>query len=254
MNNIEENLMEKPEYLHMYTVEKKLWWYIGLREVLHYFIEKTHLKNPKILDAGCGTGMNIKFLQSLGYDVEGIDLSSEAVELSKKRAIKQVKPGSITDLDFPNKSFDIILNLDVLGLLDDELITKAIHEFYRTLKPDGYLFLHCAALEWLRSQHDEVSNVKKRFSETELQSYFDKTQWKIVKSSYRMFFLFIPLVFIKIIKKIYRSRSKKANTDLKMPSIFLNSVLSLIQQLENFLLRFVDFPFGTSLFLILKKR
>jgi SAM-dependent methyltransferase len=40
----------------------------------------------KVLEIGCGTGTNVLWLASQGFDVLGIDMSSDAVEIARERA------------------------------------------------------------------------------------------------------------------------------------------------------------------------
>lgn len=82
--DMKSSLMQKHEYYAMYRAEKSLWWYKGLRDVLDYYISQKGQK-LKILDAGCGSGMNMKSLLSKAHLVYGIDLSNDAISLCKKR-------------------------------------------------------------------------------------------------------------------------------------------------------------------------
>ena len=46
---------------------------------------KIHIKNPKVLEIGSGTGANLWFLQNEGLNVSGIDSSKTGIEASKKK-------------------------------------------------------------------------------------------------------------------------------------------------------------------------
>lgn len=59
---------------------------------------------------------------------------------------------------------DIVICFDVIGILDDESRKQAINELLRVLKSNGILILQLATYEWLRSQHDQLCNIKKRFT------------------------------------------------------------------------------------------
>jgi len=246
------SLMQKYEYYCMYRAEKSLWWYKGLRDILEYYLAQKGQK-LRMLDAGCGTGMNIKFLLSKGHLAYGIDLSTDAIALCKKRRLKTVKKGSILNLPFRNNSFDALICIDVLGsMTSDRNIEKALRGFYRILKPNGILLIHCAALPWLRSPHDVVTNFRVRFSKDELLSYIPISRWNIIKCSYRVFFLFPIVASIKLIKKfIWNVTGDK--TDQNVTPQILNRAFFFIQFIENRILRFIDFPIGSSLILIAEK-
>ncbi len=244
--------MNSKEYDRMYQVEEELWWYKGLRDLLAYYLKKEPHRKLKILDVGCGTGMNMLFIESLGHTAYGVDVSSKAVMYAKKRKLSHVSLGSITKIPFGDETFDVVLGMDVIGLLSDKEVKIAIAEMYRVLKPNGVTFIHTAALEFLRSSHDKVSHVQRRYTMSRLGQLFNTKKWSIQKLSYRMFLLFLPLALVKLIKRSLRSSTLEG--DLYLPHPLLNGILIHIQQLENLLLRYCSFPFGTSLFVIARKK
>jgi ubiquinone/menaquinone biosynthesis C-methylase UbiE len=100
------------------------------------------------LDVGCGSGVYMERLQSLGYEVTGIDLSGEMIEACTKRfrtATAATPPvhlqtADVEHLPFPDKHFDLVLCIGVLGyLLEDE---RALKELSRVLKPGGHLLVN----------------------------------------------------------------------------------------------------------------
>lgn len=249
--------MRKDQYKIMFDSEEELFWYQGLRDILYRLLST--LKVPPrthILDAGCGTGKNMTFLQSQGFIVSGVDISKEAVKFCHKRGITDVIEASIVSLPFyKNNSFDVIICVDVLGLLSsDHQIEQTCAEFYRILKPGGHIIIQCAAFEWLRSSHDAVTYTKKRFSKKELAHFFKPDRFKTKKLSYRVFFLFLPIAFIKLIKKMTPSLHVKPSADYYITPRPINILLTRIQQLENLLCMYVNFPFGTSLLLVAEKK
>ena len=237
----------------MFRSEDILWWYIGLQDILMWSIRTFAKKRPLILDAGCGTGKNIQILSHEGYNVVGFDASEEAIRYSKKRGLN-VKRGTITKIPFRNNAFDCIICTDVFGILKTQKERhKAVSEFNRVLKTSGILILHCAALEELRSQHDTVTHINRRFTKSALASYFSRRDWQVMKLSYRIFFLFIPLFAIKLIKRILRRGSSATSDQIILPN-FLNNLLIIIQLFENKILKWADLPIGTSLLFVVKKR
>jgi len=95
-----------------------------------------NVKNKKVLDLGCGTGIYIKILKRRKAKVWGIDLSPKMIEIAKSE-IKDVnfKIGSVYKLPYESNFFDIV----VAGLVIEHFknLDKAFREVYRVLKKNG---------------------------------------------------------------------------------------------------------------------
>ena len=63
----------------------------------------------RVLDIGCGAGRVALYLQELGHEVVGIDLSPGAVEVSKRRGVRDVRQMSITRVGPELGAFDTIV-------------------------------------------------------------------------------------------------------------------------------------------------
>lgn len=86
--------MNVDEYHRMYELEDSNWWFVGRRRLIAKAIE-TYITGPprssdatpcplKILDAGCGTGRNLRMLACYG-DAHGLDHSELAVQYCRQR-------------------------------------------------------------------------------------------------------------------------------------------------------------------------
>jgi 2-polyprenyl-6-hydroxyphenyl methylase/3-demethylubiquinone-9 3-methyltransferase len=98
-------------------------------------------KNFEILDAGCGGGLISNKLAEMGHhNIEAFDLSRRSVlhakENDKTKTVKYFQ-SSIYDLEKHDKTYDVVLLIDILDHLDD--IGKAIEICNRLLKPEGIL-------------------------------------------------------------------------------------------------------------------
>ena len=120
--------------------------------------------NPKILDCGCGTGSHaIQMAKQLpkGGTLTGIDIYDAVAisgnslqrvqrnaELEGVAGVTNFQVGSITEIPFEDKSFDIISIGSVLHEIHDANDKKkAYKEIFRVLKDDGLLFFG----EWNRN-------------------------------------------------------------------------------------------------------
>lgn len=248
------SLMYRSEYAAMYSTEDELWWYVALRSVLKHQLKKYAPANALILDAGCGTGKNLAFFNSIGFKAEGFDYSDDAIAFCHQRGLKQVQKGDVTDIQWPNAHFDVVTCMDVAGSLSAEDNLKAVAELYRVLKPGGLLIAHTAALELFRSQHDDVANIKLRFNRAQFKQLFVKANVTVLKLSYRVFLLSPLVLLFKLIKRLAgQSKAKgEAASDQVIFPFGLNWLLLQVQLFENWLFRVINFPFGSSVFVVIK--
>lgn len=110
------------------------------------FLKNCSHKKAVLLDAGCGTGTRIKpiFKQFPRFTYYSCDICPEMVNLaSTKKLFKKVFLSSITKLPLKAKSVDIITCLfNTFGYLSSTAERNlALAEFYRVLKPGGFLFI-----------------------------------------------------------------------------------------------------------------
>jgi ubiquinone/menaquinone biosynthesis C-methylase UbiE len=88
---------------------------------------KKYLKGHKILDAGCGGGAYVNFLDQNGFQVTGIDNHEEFIGIAKNNYSERLfLNGDLTKLPFPDKVFDCTYCFDVLEHIDDELAIKEL--------------------------------------------------------------------------------------------------------------------------------
>ncbi|MBI2129565.1 class I SAM-dependent methyltransferase [Candidatus Woesearchaeota archaeon] len=101
----------------------------------------------RILDLGCGSGRHTVYFAKQGFDVYGIDIAKEGLNITKswlkKEGLKaNLKMGSVYNkLSYPNDFFDAIISIQVLHHALIERIRKVISELERILKPKGIVFI-----------------------------------------------------------------------------------------------------------------
>lgn len=94
----------------------------------------------RILDVGCGTGLNAAQLTRHGHDVFGIDVSPVAIEKLRAQGIK----GSVVDIEanplpLPENAFDLVYASEVIEHCVDT--ARFLRNLRRVLKQDGTLLL-----------------------------------------------------------------------------------------------------------------
>lgn len=206
-------------------------------------------KKLKILDVGCGPGAALLYLAKFG-DVIGVDVSDEALKFAKKRG--KVKKGDVSSLPFKNASFDAVACLDVLYHAWVKDNRKALEEIRRVLKPKGIFLLREPAYDWFRSSEDIVDFTKHRFTKDEIEKELSSS-FKMLKITYANFFLF-PLAFIKRIPQVIGLQKKQNKSDFFGIHPLLNKILFAFINIESKVIAGVNFPFGTSVVAIAKKK
>ncbi len=241
--------MESNFYRTYFKLEKENWWFRVRRNIIFWFLNKYKIgPEKKILDYGCGSGFLVGQMQERGLDAFGADLSEEAIRVGLSRGVKNLYMED--RLDFPDESFDVILALDVIEHIEDDY--GALGRLQKLLKPGGCMIITVPAYQWMWGLQDEVAHHFRRYSMSSILKLISAQQsLTVIKKSYFNTFLFLPVALIRIISKIFNLKSRESDFDIN--SSFLNILLYNIFNLEAKLLRYVNFLFGVSILLIIRK-
>ena len=96
-------------------------------------------KPLKILDVGCGTGLNAKALAAKGHDVVGVDISAEAIKKFREAGFEGQQWDIAKGFPYPENSFDLVYASEIIEHIVDPEVFLA--EIYRILRPCGTLVL-----------------------------------------------------------------------------------------------------------------
>lgn len=123
-------------------------WYEHLYTRLHALLDSVLRPAPgtcpgRALDAGCGTGLQARQLQALGYRVHGLDLSHALLVAARRRAPALcLVRGRVEALPYPADTFDAAVCCgSTLSFVSDP--GRALGELGRVLRPGGWLLLEC---------------------------------------------------------------------------------------------------------------
>ncbi len=128
------------------------------------FVKKSAFEKKSAFDIGCGTGKYLKYLQSLGFKVAGVDSSPTAIEMTRELVGSEadVKVANMFEVDIPKSEYDLIISISTIhhGMKEDvERLIKQIHE---KLADNGRIFITLPDLDkaiyWNTFQdHDELA-------------------------------------------------------------------------------------------------
>ncbi|MDH2997900.1 hypothetical protein A1D22_00945 [Pasteurellaceae bacterium LFhippo2] len=119
-------------------------------------------KDKKVLEVACNMGAtSIEIAKQFGCQVIATDYDEEAVEKARQNVLEskveefvQIQHANATELPFEDNSFDIVICEALLTMLPNDLKEKAINEYLRVLKPNGFLLTHDVLL--LSEDTDEL--------------------------------------------------------------------------------------------------
>jgi SAM-dependent methyltransferase len=102
---------------------------------------------PRLLDVGCGYGDFLHIALESGWRVEGFEFSPAVAEVCRSRYGIRVAVGDLLELDFPERSFELITMWHVLEHLHHPL--AALRRCRALLAPGGILALEVPNLNFL---------------------------------------------------------------------------------------------------------
>jgi SAM-dependent methyltransferase len=246
--------VEKKEYKKHYELEEDYWWFAGKREIIKSVLNliKRQKEGFNILDVGCGTGINLIFLQKFGKSY-GCDLSKEALFFCKKRGLESVVRANAEKLPFKRSSFDLASLLDVLyhkNVRSDVKVLKSIHQ---VMKSEAYLIITDSAFNFLFSKHDLAIHTRERYRKKILKRRLEEAKFSVLRMSYCNFFLFLPVVLVRLFQRITLRKGAKIESNLEPVNAVFNRVLFSLLKIEARLLKHINLPFGSTILCLARK-
>ncbi len=252
-----ELTMHEDEYFNISTHERQHWWYRSLHQLVLSQLEKySNGKEICIIDAGCGTGGLISYLQERGYkDIKGFDISETAVQICTNKGLNVFKGNldSVTEY-FDEQSADIVISNDTFYFFTIEKQREITDAIYRLLRKDGLLIINIPALKAFRGIHDIRVGISERLSKKDIPKIYDEQKYAWVEKIYWPFLLSPFTWLIRYFQRLRIRSNKKVSveSDIKNEGRILNYLLYSITDLENRILK--RKPFGSSILLALKKK
>ncbi len=124
-------------------------WYNSARGKIYDRFEKQSVdrllagvsKHSRLLEVGCGTGQWSRYFSDKGFDVTGIDISSEMIKIAKQKYIPsshfEIADGR--NLPFEDESFDGAAAITVLEFTTEP--EKIVSEMVRCVKKKGVIII-----------------------------------------------------------------------------------------------------------------
>ena len=167
-NMAEDILVELGGLIH-----KHPWWKARACLTLA-LLDRMGVRPPgRVLDAGCGWGTTLEWLERKGYKVVGADISRRALQELDNPGRDLVEVDLTKPLPEGIELFDAVLALDVIEHLDDD--RSAVARLGELARPGGLVVVSVPALPDLSTEFDEIQGHRRRYLPEVLRAAFQGT-------------------------------------------------------------------------------
>ena len=125
-----------------------LWAWLTESRARDFCLELADIQDGEsVLEVAVGTGLAFERIlqENPSGENEGIDLTEAMLARAEKKAAKsgsknyRLRVGDAYDLDFPDATFDVVINNYMFDLLPQQDFLTVLREFKRVLRPGGRL-------------------------------------------------------------------------------------------------------------------
>lgn len=236
------------------SLEKGHWWWQARRDIVLDILEGLRRERPgggapKLLDIGCGAGVNLASFRET-FDCVGVE--PDAVLVEKARANSRVPvhhgtlPAGLPPLG--PASFDYVLLLDVIEHIEDD--RAALESAAALLKPGGRMIINVPALPWMWSVHDEVNQHKRRYLAAGLREVIGGAGLAASLVKYWGAFP-VPLAFLE--RQAKRLLGRAESYHVPIPSPRINGLCRRMLTAEFSMTKSFGLPLGLSLIAVAHK-
>jgi ubiquinone/menaquinone biosynthesis C-methylase UbiE len=134
-----------------------------------------HTLHGTVLDVPVGTGRYLELYQKFKLDCTGIDTSEEMLALAKQKNLPgKLLIGDATAINFPTKSFDHVVCIRFLDLIDEPAMYRVMKELCRVAKRT-VIFTIRLGKKYILKVNTATHNARK------LKAYVEKQGWLIAE-------------------------------------------------------------------------
>ena len=201
------------------------------------------------LEVGCGTGIIIRLLESLGFRVTGLDVNQMALAYARKGTRAKLIRKSFYSFTSRQKFYAVGM-FDVLEHQGNDLLF--LQRAAQLLQDNGFLYLTVPAGMWLWSEIDSLSGHKRRYEAEGLKSLIERAGFSPVFCNY---WQVASLPFYLLWRYLWRFKNKRNIASyVNPPDGMLNQLLFWLLVVEQQIIFRIRFPAGASLLVVAQKK
>ena len=222
-------------------MEANHFWFVARRALVCDLAARWLSDDARVVDVGCGTGMNLRALVRPGMKAVGIDGRRDGLEGGGAVPFVQA---DATRLPLQDHWADAVFALDVLEHVDDAAVLDELH---RVLRVGGTLIATVPAFTFLWSYRDEDAGHLRRYTPRHLHSVLTSAGFEVLWTNFFGFVLFPAVAAARLVGRA-RPRVRDAED---RPRGGLNRLLTWIFRAEIAAMRWgVRYPWGSSVVVV----
>lgn len=134
-----------------------------------------------IVDIGCGSGRDLKWLAKCGFQAIGFEQSPSLAKLARQHSGCQVTVGDLTTYDFGTFRADAVLLIGALVHIKHELMPNIINQVCRAVVSKGIVYI--SLKEGNGTRFSEDGRIFYLWNRRELEAIFKASNLEIVSFS-----------------------------------------------------------------------
>lgn len=221
-------------------LEPSHFWFVGRRVLVQRLLARyLDGRTEDVIEIGCGTGLMLEALSRQGHRVVGLDLWAAQLCAARRLPSHTVQADGAA-LPLRERSFGVVLLLDVLEHVDDRIVLREAH---RVLRPGGIVLATVPALPWLWSHRDQAAGHLRRYTRRQFRRVLTGAGLSVLDMRYYQCLLFPAVAAARLLGR----RGPRASDLEERPFPLLNRALMWINTAEARLSDVVPWPWGSSL-------
>jgi putative flippase GtrA/ubiquinone/menaquinone biosynthesis C-methylase UbiE len=234
--------LEKPDY----------WWFVVRGRLLKKMMQPYVTKNSRILDIGSADGPSVEWLKESDFLIS-TDIDPRGLEGNPKGVVADA-----LRLPFDDGTFTTVSAFDVIEHLDPE--ATALEELHRILDSSGVLLASVPAYEWAWTSFDDHNHHFRRYTSKRLEWALEKAGFEIEQISYGFFSTFPFFALERLLTRVKESGDKKVvhgeGEVPRLPTLpkVIEKMFYLLAKIDEFFVAKVRLPFGSSVFVVARKK
>jgi SAM-dependent methyltransferase len=230
-------------------LEDGYWWHVAKRQLAVQLLNRFAPPPGVLIEGGVGSSRNLLEFRRLGYDVTGLDVMPEAVDLARERGINGVQ---LHDLEEPwpveEGSVKAVVLLDVIEHLADPVL--ALEHAWRALQPGGALVVTVPAYPWLYGDWDRALGHYRRYTKATLRTQAVHAGFRVRLLTHWNSFTLPAAIVVRGWRRLF---PRPGAAEFPRVSPFTNRWLLACARVERSLINRVAVPCGLSLVGVLVK-